>query len=135
MGVPSFHLGFQIMSGIVGGEFRLLLGQYQDTQCGLKAFRSDVARGLFAAGRLDGFAFDIELFHLIERNHLSLATAPVEVRNTSTSSVRTVLDGWRLVRDVVRVRRWARAGVYAVALDLPARADAHVTDSAGRPIA
>ncbi len=99
----------------------LLLGQYRDTQCGLKAFRSDVARALFAASRLEGFAFDIEVFHLIERNHLSLATLPVEVRNTSTSTVRAALDGWRLVRDVVRVRRWSREGVYATAFSLPAR--------------
>ena len=112
----------------------LLLGQYQDTQCGLKAFRSDVARALFAAGRLEGFAFDVELFHLIERNHLSLATVPVEVRNTSTSSVRAALDGWRLVRDVVRVRRWARAGVYASVFTMPARADSGVTGSVGQPI-
>jgi len=99
----------------------LLLGQYRDTQCGLKAFRSDVGRALFGASRLEGFAFDIEVFHLIERNHLSLATLPVEVRNTSTSPVRAALDGWRLVRDVVRVRRWSREGVYATAFSLPAR--------------
>lgn len=106
----------------------LLLGQYRDTQAGCKAFRADVARELFAAGRLDGFAFDIELFYLIERNQLSLTALPVEVRNTSTSTVRAAVDGWRLLRDVVRVRRWARAGAYANAVHLPPRA-------ADRPLA
>ena len=51
----------------------LLLGQYRDTQCGLKAFRSDVARRLFAASTLNGFAFDVELFHLAERWRKRLA--------------------------------------------------------------
>ena len=36
----------------------LLLGQYRDTQCGLKAFRADVARDLFEASTLTGFAFN-----------------------------------------------------------------------------
>ncbi|MEE1565701.1 MAG: glycosyltransferase, partial [Acidimicrobiales bacterium] len=57
----------------------LLLGQYHDTQCGLKAFRADAARALFDASRLDGFAFDVELFHLAERWRLPLAEVPVEV--------------------------------------------------------
>ncbi len=100
----------------------LLLGQYEDTQCGLKAFRSDVGRAIFGIGRLDGFAFDIELLHLVERNQLSLAAVPVEVRNTSTSTVRAAADGWRLLRDVLRVRRWAREGVYPPLAALPARA-------------
>jgi dolichyl-phosphate beta-glucosyltransferase len=112
----------------------MLLGQYEDTQCGCKAFRSDVARALFGAGRLEGFSFDIELFHLIERNRLSLALVPVEVRNTSTSSVRAALDGWRLLRDVLRIRRWSREGVYATLFELPPRAEVGATGSAGQAI-
>jgi hypothetical protein len=112
----------------------MLLGQYEDTQCGCKAFRADVGRALFAAGRLEGFSFDIELFHLIERNHLSLALVPVEVRNTSTSSVRALLDGWRLVRDVLRIRRWSREGAYADTFVLPPRAEAGAAGSPGQAI-
>ena len=58
----------------------VLLGQYRDTQCGLKAFRSDVARLLFSNARIDGFAFDVELFHLIERYRLSLLEVPGAIR-------------------------------------------------------
>jgi dolichyl-phosphate beta-glucosyltransferase len=101
----------------------LLLGQYRDTQCGLKAFRADVGRLLFASGRIDGFAFDIELFHLIERHRLSLAEVPVAVENSERSTVRAARDGLRLLTDLWRVRRWARRGVYALAADeLPPRA-------------
>jgi glycosyltransferase involved in cell wall biosynthesis len=90
----------------------LLLGQYRDTQCGLKAFRSDVGRVLFSAGRLDGFAFDIEVLHLVERHRLSLSEVPVAVENSERSTVRAARDGLRLLRDLVRIRRWARQGVY-----------------------
>ena len=70
----------------------LLLGQYRDTQCGLKGFRSDVARLLFGQSRVDGFAFDVELFHLAERYELSLVEVPVRVQNSERSTVRVARD-------------------------------------------
>ena len=88
----------------------VLLGQYRDTQCGLKAFRSDVAELIFAHCLLDGFAFDVEVFHLVERYHLSLNEVPVRVENSSRSTVNVVRDALRLVRDLFRVRRWSRRG-------------------------
>ena len=90
----------------------VLLGHYRDTQCGLKAFRGDVARLLFGQSMVDGFAFDVELFHLAERYRLSLAEVPVSVANSSRSTVRVARDAWRLVRDLFRVRRWAKQGRY-----------------------
>ena len=91
----------------------LLLGQYRDTQCGLKAFRSDCARLLFGQTRIDGFAFDIELFHLVERYELSVLEVPVRVENSERSTVKVARDAIRLTRDLIRVRRWAKQGVYA----------------------
>ena len=99
----------------------VLLGQYRDTQCGLKAFRSDAAEILFRGGRLDGFAFDVELFHLAERHRLSLTEVPVEVTNAERSTVHVVRDAARLVRDLIRVRAWAEAGVYDGAAGAPER--------------
>ncbi len=90
----------------------VLLGAHRDTQCGLKAFRSDVARSLFSRTRVDGFAFDVELFHLAERDRLSLCEVPVQVANAERSSVRVVRDGLRIVRDLARIVRDGRAGRY-----------------------
>lgn len=98
----------------------VLLGHYRDTQCGLKAFRSDAAPLILGQGVVDGFAFDIELFHLVERNGLTLTEVPVQVANSEQSSVRVVRDGLRLVRDLFRIRRHAAAGDYARAA-LPVR--------------
>jgi hypothetical protein len=90
----------------------VLLGQYRDTQCGLKAFRSDAARLIFSHTMVDGFAFDVEVFHLVERYHLSLTEVPVKVANAETSTVRVVRDALRLVRDLFLVRRWSVEGRY-----------------------
>lgn len=90
----------------------VLLGQYRDTQCGLKAFRSDVARLVFGRSRVDGFAFDVEVFHLAERYRLSLTEVPVSVANSSRSTVRVARDALHLLRDLFRIRRWAKQGRY-----------------------
>lgn len=90
----------------------VLLGRYRDTQCGLKAFRSDVARLIFSRTRIDGFAFDIEVFALIERFRLALLEVPVTVENSERSTVRVVRDASRLVRDLFRIRANARSGLY-----------------------
>jgi dolichyl-phosphate beta-glucosyltransferase len=90
----------------------VLLGQHLDTQCGLKAFRSDVGRLILSHCRVDGFAFDVEIFHLVERYHLSLTEVPVAIENSSESTVRAVRDALWLVWDLFRIRRWAHQGVY-----------------------
>jgi len=100
---------FNVLTSIV------LLGQYRDTQCGLKAFRSDVARVIFAKQRLDGFAFDVEVFHLAERYRLSLTEVPVTLTSSSRSTVRVVHAALRMMRDLARVRRWAASGRYELA--------------------
>jgi dolichyl-phosphate beta-glucosyltransferase len=102
----------------------VLLGAHRDTQCGLKAFRSDVARSLFSRSRIDGFAFDVEVFHLAERDRLSVREVPVRVANAERSSVRVVRDGLVLVRDLARIVRGGRAGWYDIdpSTALPAEA-------------
>ena len=95
----------------------VLLGRYQDTQCGLKAMRSDVGRLIFEHSHIDGFAFDVEVLHLVERYRLSLLEVPVEVVNSSRSTVNVARDAARLVRDLFRIRRWSRLGRYDVDLD------------------
>ena len=95
----------------------VLLGQHRDTQCGLKAFRSDVARLIFTHGRVDGFAFDVEVFHLVERYHLSLTEVPVTIENSGRSSVHVVRDALRLVGDLFRVRQWSVEGRYDLTAD------------------
>jgi len=91
----------------------LLLGNYRDTQCGCKAFRSDAARVVMEVGIVDGFAFDIEVLHLIERHGLTMTELPVEVVNSDTSTVSALRDGILVFIDIMRIRRAARRGRYA----------------------
>ena len=97
----------------------VLLGQYRDTQCGLKAMRRDVAEVIFGRSVINGFAFDIEVFHLVERFRLTLVEVPVEVVNSQRSTVRVARDAFRLIRDMFRIRGVGRTGGYDEPVDLP----------------
>jgi putative flippase GtrA len=117
---PLRALGSRIINWF---GYVVLLGSFRDTQGGLKAFRSDVARFVFARTRVDGFAFDIEVLHLVERHQLSLVEVPVEVANTRRSTVREGRDAGRLLLDLVRIRRWSAEGEYEAHGDAPPTLD------------
>lgn len=102
-------LGSRIINMI---SFAVLLGAYRDTQCGLKAFRSDAAHKVFSVARINRFAFDIEVFHLAERMRLSLKEVPVTLENSEASTVKMGLDSLRVLVDMVRIRRLAGKGAY-----------------------
>lgn len=76
-----------------------------DTQCGFKLFRGDLARKLFAVGRENRFAIDIELLCLAQRVfHADIAEIGVRWEHQDLSSVR-----WRDYVDVLA--RVARIGM------------------------
>ncbi len=90
----------------------VLLGHFRDTQCGIKGFRSDVAKSVFRRCRVDRFGFDVEIFCIAELDRRSLLEVPVSVRNSESSSVRLLRDTSLLMFDLIRIRRWAGEGVY-----------------------
>jgi dolichyl-phosphate beta-glucosyltransferase len=90
----------------------VVIGEHPDTQCGLKAFDRDAARRLFGHSRIGGFAFDVEIIHLVERYGLSMIEVPVEVRNSDRSTVHVARDALRLLVDLLRIRWNGRRGRY-----------------------
>lgn len=83
-----------------------------DTQCGVKAFSGPAARAVFGRARVDGFAFDVEVFVIAARLGLSLTEVAVELSNSGASSVRLGRDTLLMLRDVARVRWLAGRGAY-----------------------
>lgn len=90
----------------------VLLGHFRDTQCGIKGFRGDIGRLIFERCKIDGFAFDVEIFLISEQDRLSLTEVPVAVENRQASSVRLVGDTLKLLQDLLIVRRAAGKGLY-----------------------
>lgn len=75
-----------------------------DTQCGFKLFRGDVARTLFGAARIDGFAYDMEVLHLARRRGIAIAEVPVLWFHSPESKVSVLRDALPTLWDLLRIR-------------------------------
>jgi dolichyl-phosphate beta-glucosyltransferase len=135
--IPSFAEGYDIVIGsreapgskrygepfyrhLMGRVFNrivrlLTVGGFQDTQCGFKCLKSDVARDLFSEMRLysdDGrvvrgpmvTGFDVELLYLAMRRGYRVAEVPIHWYYAKGSKVRPLHDTVRMFSDVLRVR-------------------------------
>ena len=91
---------------------RSLVPGVRDTQCGFKAFTAEVARDLFALGRIDGWAFDLEILALARRRGFSIAEVGVEWKDDGRSRVNPFTDFWKVIREALTIRRNLRRGVY-----------------------
>ena len=90
---------------------RLLTGvTAEDTQCGFKLFRGEVARDLFRRGVLDGFSFDLELLYLAARDGLRVVEVPVRWVDAPDSKVDPVKDSVKFLKDVLMLRRLHGSG-------------------------
>ncbi|HWH13650.1 MAG TPA: glycosyltransferase [Miltoncostaeaceae bacterium] len=90
----------------------LVLPTIVDTQAGFKVFRGPLAHEVFAATRIDSFAFDIEALFLARRRGARIVEMPVtaEFRDESTYDLRRHLPPF--LRDIARIRLHALRGRY-----------------------
>ena len=85
----------------------------RDTQCGFKLFATPRAHALFEAAKENGFAFDVELLFLAQRQNIPTAEVPVNWKEIPGSKVRLARDGWRMLKAVRRIRRRWKTGEYS----------------------
>ncbi|MDY7039676.1 MAG: dolichyl-phosphate beta-glucosyltransferase, partial [Chloroflexota bacterium] len=101
----------------------LVLPDLQDTQCGFKGLRRDVAQDLFQRLRLYGAdavkikggavtGFDVELLFLAHKMGYSIKEVPVQWYYGSNAKVNPLRDSWRNFKDVLRVRLNDWRGAY-----------------------
>jgi dolichyl-phosphate beta-glucosyltransferase len=100
------------LAGKLFGAFTrlVLLPGINDSQCGFKFFRREVARDLFSRQRLTGWAFDAELLYLAWRLGYRVVQIPVRWMNDPNTKVKMLSAGPRMVWDVLRIR-WLHRGV------------------------
>jgi dolichyl-phosphate beta-glucosyltransferase len=92
---------------------RSLVPGVRDTQCGFKAFTAEAARDLFARGRIDGWAFDLEILALARRAGFAISEVGVEWTDDRRSRVNPLKDMWKVMREAMTIRQNLRRGVYA----------------------
>jgi dolichyl-phosphate beta-glucosyltransferase len=94
---------------------------FLDTQCGFKAFRTEVARLVFHLVPIDRFAFDVEVLACSHRLGLAIAEVPVHWKHVPGSSVQPLHDSISMLADVFSSRLGFRrsSAVPAVSISGP----------------
>ncbi|MFA5404656.1 MAG: glycosyltransferase [Ignavibacteria bacterium] len=93
--------GSKLFSLIVGG---VTSGKFEDTQCGLKGFTSEVAVNLFEKSRINGFAIDVELLYLALKMNYKIGKIPVQLRKQGLSTVKIIKHGFFMLVDLIKIK-------------------------------
>lgn len=76
----------------------------QDTQCGFKLFKRDVARDVFSRCKLDGFGFDFESLMIARDLNYKIAEVPIRWAHQEGSKVVLMRDGPKMLAELVKLR-------------------------------
>jgi dolichyl-phosphate beta-glucosyltransferase len=90
----------------------LVLPGLQDTQCGFKCIRAEVARDIFRYQTLTGWAFDVELLYIARHHGYRIAEIPIDWYFNADSKISVFRDSLRMFLDLLRIRRNALLGLY-----------------------
>lgn len=84
--------------------------KFRDTQTGIKGFTRDTVGKIFPLCEIDRFAFDLEILLFCEHFEKHICEMPVKIiqNRTAQSKIHPLRDAWRMLRDVVRIRRRIR---------------------------
>lgn len=107
---PSYrHVTGRVFNNLIRA---LVLPGLQDTQCGFKMFRAEVAETLFKRQTLMGWSFDVEVLYIASLRGLSILEIPIPWYFNPESKVNVLRDSWRMFRDLLVIRRNGRLGKY-----------------------
>jgi dolichyl-phosphate beta-glucosyltransferase len=96
----------KLMGRLFAAVVRLGLGlAIQDTQCGFKMFRREVAQRLAPLCQQQGYLFDVEILWWGQQLGYRLREVGVAWQEVPGSKVRLLRDGWRMLRGLWHLRR------------------------------
>lgn len=91
----------------------LILPGLQDTQCGFKCFRADVAESIFPYQRISGWSFDIEILYIARERGYRIDEVPIHWYFDPGTKLRAVKDAIRMLRDILTIHINNLRGLYA----------------------
>src|SRR5262249_61655570 len=96
----------------------------QHSQGGGQLLRPAIARRLSRPQTLDGWGFDVELLYLAQPWGYRITEVAINRYYAPSSRISPLRDSWTMTRDVLAVRRNARAGRYDSPSPPPSGGDA-----------
>jgi dolichyl-phosphate beta-glucosyltransferase len=95
---------------------RLTLGlQFADTQCGFKAFKQTAVQAIFPLQRIERWGFDPEILFLARKFKFRVQEVPVAWAHREGTSINPLVDGSRMVMEMLHIRWNSLTGKYDTA--------------------
>ena len=76
-------------------------------QAGIKGFRKEAARKLFAKQKIEGWSFDTELLYLANKNNYKVDEMPAELSDNNSynySKVKIVRDSAKMFFSLLKIK-------------------------------
>jgi dolichyl-phosphate beta-glucosyltransferase len=109
-GEPAYrHVIGRVFNGFVK---MIALPGLNDTQCGFKCFRADVAEQVFPLQRMNGWSFDVEILYIARAKGYRVTEVAIPWYYNPGSRVRLLKDSFNMALDLLAIRRNARKGFY-----------------------
>jgi glycosyltransferase involved in cell wall biosynthesis len=109
-GEPLYrHFVGRIYNGLIR---RMALPGLQDTQCGFKCFKGDVAEDLFPRQTLTGWSFDVEILFIARLLLYRVIEIPIHWYYNPHSKIKVASDSFKMGADLLKIRLNALRGVY-----------------------
>jgi dolichyl-phosphate beta-glucosyltransferase len=102
----------------VGEVFKYLrkiivgLWEIEDTQCGFKCFKGEVAEKIFPKAKIERFAFDPEILLIAKKIGFKIKEIPVYWKNDLETKVKFVRSATRMLIDLFKIRLNLLRGKY-----------------------
>jgi dolichyl-phosphate beta-glucosyltransferase len=102
-----------IMGRVLNFIVKLLaVREFEDTQCGFKAFSREAAEDLFQVQRINGIGFDVELLYVAQHRGYRMVEVPINWYFDPDSRMRLVQDSLAIIGEIFEIKRNWREGVY-----------------------
>jgi glycosyltransferase involved in cell wall biosynthesis len=103
------HLTGRVFNSLIR---MLVLPGLQDTQCGFKCFRAQVAEEIFPYQRLSGWSFDVEVLYIAQCKGYRIYEIPIHWYFNADTKISVLKDSWRMFLDLLTIRLNALRGQY-----------------------
>lgn len=85
---------------------------FQDTQCGFKMFRDDVAESVFPLQTMNGWSFDVEVLYAAQRRGYRIVEVPINWYYKDNTRIHPIRDSINMFAEVFKIRRNGLRGMY-----------------------
>jgi dolichyl-phosphate beta-glucosyltransferase len=103
----------QLFGRIYNLVLRLTLGlQFADTQCGFKAFKQPAVQAIFPLQKIERWGFDPEILFLAKKLKFKTQEVSVAWGHSGGTRINPLVDGSRMVMEMLRVRWYDLTGRY-----------------------